>query len=450
MPPLTLLATLAVPLATAAPAAERVPLHLTLFEAPQMVAPAGWPSMSASADLAASVDRAVVLGLQTAWFEAFPENEGLRTGLGMASVGAASFGLFLVNGWAHEEWHRAVMRHRDISSRNGIYHPEAWSSGTISVDHVLDEDLARLKAQHPAETVRLMSSGMEAEQAIVDRLADDLFWHDQVGTWRGPLYFGESWMSPPLLVGELSPLLYDLRCASEASDEVTDVENQLRLTVESRDFTGLDCTAWVYDMRRPDEPYGDRGPHPYGEGVDRYRSWEDLTGDEQAWLEQQVLLGLLNFANPHLFGVNAFGDADRRFMARLSQTATPWGHEIAVVAATRGHGAGLEATLHNGFAQAGWFPGLDLAVVDLPVSGEALHAEVGVGLWLQPEAQRWDRARRAPGGRLDVDLSWRLSPGFALTAGGMAKSRGWVLGEESLDPAASGRVGLTGWLPGPG
>ncbi|MCK6503354.1 hypothetical protein L6R53_08145 [Myxococcota bacterium] len=257
-------------------------------------------------------------------------------------------------------------------------------------------------------------------------------------------------MSPPLLVGELSPLLYDLRCASEASDEVTDVENQLRLTVESRDFTGLDCTAWVYDMRRPDEPYGDRGPHPYGEGVDRYRSWEDLTGDEQAWLEQQVLLGLLNFANPHLFGVNAFGDADRRFMARLSQTATPWGHEIAVVAATRGHGAGLEATLHNGFAQAGWFPGLDLAVVDLPVSGEALHAEVGVGLWLQPEAQRWDRARRAPGGRLDVDLSWRLSPGFALTAGGMAKSRGWVLGEESLDPAASGRVGLTGWLPGPG
>lgn len=132
--------------------------------------------------------------------------------------------------------------------------PPGWPAMAASadlvasvVDHVDDADLARRKAEHPAETVRLMEAGMEAEQAILDRLADDLFYQDRRGTWRGPFHSGESWMSPPLLVGALSPMLYDLRCASEGSDDLTDTENQLRLQVEGRDFTGLDCTAWVSD-----------------------------------------------------------------------------------------------------------------------------------------------------------------------------------------------------------
>lgn len=51
--------------------------------------------------------------------------------------------------------------------------------------------------------------------------------------------------------------------------------------VSVRDFTGHDFVAWVYDLHRPDEPYGARGIHPSGVGIDRYRKSAQLTPDER-------------------------------------------------------------------------------------------------------------------------------------------------------------------------
>lgn len=67
-------------------------------------------------------------------------------------------------GWAHEEWHRAVLSRHGASSFNGIYELKPFRS-FISVKHVSDEDLARIKDQHPQDFVRLAAAGLELQIA---------------------------------------------------------------------------------------------------------------------------------------------------------------------------------------------------------------------------------------------------------------------------------------------
>ncbi len=432
--------------AWAADPVDEVRLRFTLVEAPDVWAPRPtWPTMDVSLGLAVGVDRLAVLGVHSFYDAAFPHQEGLRKGLGIATAGALAGGLVFVNAWAHEEWHRAVLSRAGASSRNGLYHPGDWSNGLIAVDRVSDEALSSFKREHPADYVRMSSAGMEAQYAIGRRLGDEAFFGDGVGERWGALYLADTWLAPTLVANELSVALYDLRCADEANDEVTDAENRLRLDVPSRDFTGLDCTAWVYDLRRPDQPYEARGPHPYGAGVDRYRSWSDLTPDEQGYLEDQVLLGLLNLANPQLLGFTGVERGDTRWGARLGQVATPWGHRVDAVVAFRGPSLRGTATLHSGFARAGWFPGVGLTLVEHPLAA-GLSVDAELDLWLQPADQRWDEAARAPGGRLRADLNLPVTRGFAVSPGLDLKSQGFVVGLPTVEPVVLGRLGVVAEL----
>lgn len=449
MLPFSLLLALGVPTGATAEQPE-VQLSLTLLDAPFNLRD-GYqaPSMQQSLDVAWGVDRLTVLGLQEFWTALLPEREGLRTGLGIASTAAASGGLMFVGGWMHEEWHRAVMTWHGASSRNGIYHPEAWSNGTISVDQVADHDLAALKAESPGAFVRLMSAGMEGEQALVDRAGDELFFHGGAGRSLGPLYLADSWTAPLLAITELSPLAYLAMCAGPEVDGLVEDENARMLEPSRRDFTGPDCTAWVRDLHRPDEAYEDRGVHPTGEGVDRYVGWSDLNAVEQDYLRQRFVMQLLNFVNPHLYGINgvrmASGEGDR-WVAGLGHSLAPWGYVLDAHGAVKRGDVKAKVVLRNGVAEAGWFPGLDLLWVDQALPMDGLVLDAGLDLWLQPEGQRFDAAVRKPGGRLHARLSYRAVPWLDVWAAGSAKTEGWVPGEVSLEPSVSGNLGVTGLL----
>jgi hypothetical protein len=406
------------------------------------------PGMQQSLALAWSVDRMAVAGIQRAWEALVPDNEGLRTGLGIATAGAASGGLIFVGAWMHEEWHRAVMTGHGIDSRNGFYHAEAWSSGTISVDRVADEDLSRLKAEHPADMVRLMSAGMESEQALVRLGGDELFFHGGAGRTLGPFYTAESWMAPLLLFTEISPIAYLATCTSGGMDALNAEENARQDDPLQRDFTGPDCSAWVHDLFHPDEPYEARGPHPSGVGVDRYIDSTELSAEEMSYLKQRLGLQLLNLLNPHLYGINgvALGDHGERWIAHLGHSLTPWGSSIDARASLRRRGRGGTLVLRNGLAQHGWFPGLGLELVDrgLPVAGLVLDG--GLDLWLQPRDLRHDARQRQPGGRVHGRLAYRALPQLDLWLGASAKTEGWVMGELSLQPGVTGSLGLSAQL----
>ena len=77
-------------------------------------------------------------------------------------------------GWVHEEWHRAVLKNRGIDSYDEIYDFKIFSS-YISVSHIKDEDLIRLKANYPADMVRLSEAGNEANLELGLAIGKDSF-----------------------------------------------------------------------------------------------------------------------------------------------------------------------------------------------------------------------------------------------------------------------------------
>ena len=131
-----------------------------------------------------------------------------------------------------------------------------------------------------------------------------------------------------MIINQINTLSYFDICLVDDSDEITDLQNQRTVEIESRDFAGLDCNAWVYDMQRPDEPFEDRGVHPYGEGIDRYRSLEDLSDSEIELLQEARRMHFLNLLNPHFFGINGIHYSKGRWNFRLGSVPTPFGYTI--------------------------------------------------------------------------------------------------------------------------
>jgi hypothetical protein len=373
-------------------------------------------------------------------------SDGLEYGLGLPALAVVNlFAFAFVGGWVHEEWHRAVMASHDISSRNTIYDPRVWDGSVIAVDQVTDEDLARLKQTSPSDTARLMTAGMESQLELARRLGDAAFF-EEGGRTRGGLYLSDSWLSMTMLFQEISAMGYLGACA-EGLDELTDEMNREELTVPERDFAGADCTAWVYGLHRPSEPYESRGPHPYGAGIDRYRSGEDLTEQERAFLHQQFQLSLLNLIDPHLLSIDGFVLSNgTRWVASVGHTPNPFGHTLSLRGALQPQaGPGLLVVAQAHGWQGSITPGLEVTLHDQHLS--ALRLTSGLGLWLQPEALRADATRSRPGGRLHAQLGWMASERLELFVGAEAKSAGWVPGNVFLGPNASVRSGIVAHLP---
>src|SRR6266480_212450 len=85
-----------------------------------------------------------------------------KTTIAFFDVATMTLPFPLTDIWLHEEWHRAVMGNRGIDSFNDVYRFKIGGDA-IAVSHVRDEDLIRLKRDHPSEIVRLDEAGIEGE-----------------------------------------------------------------------------------------------------------------------------------------------------------------------------------------------------------------------------------------------------------------------------------------------
>ncbi len=160
--------------------------------------------------------------------------------------------------WLHEEWHRAVMTNRRVASFDDVYRFDLFAE-SIAVSHVKDSDLARLKKEHPADFVRLSAAGNEAEIELITLMRRDSFFERR--TLRLDSFYW--WLNL------INCWYYVYTCGTRDADTFTDKMNrQDGTSVSRRDFTGLDFTAWVYDLFRPNEAYAARGMHPSGVGID--------------------------------------------------------------------------------------------------------------------------------------------------------------------------------------
>ena len=355
------------------------------------------------------------LSHQAVW-DAFGKREWARkTAVGLFDLATTVIlPLPLTTAWVHEEWHRAVLGRRGIGSFDDVYYFRVTNA--IAVSHVRDEDLVRLKRDHPADQVRLQEAGIEGEFALVQRLEKDRFFNGS-RAWHLPLYW----------IIKLGAQAYVASGVSDKTNRETDKMNaEDGSNVKKRDFTGHDFVGWMYDLSRPDEPYAARGIHPSGVGINRYRKPSDLTPDERRFLRRQGQLQYFNLLDANLIGIDAFHDVN----VTAAHVLTSFGYTIDADVFLRGD-RNLFIVVHDYTNRERHFPGADVQLLRKAWTYR-------VALWLQPEHQRFRDTRGKPGGLIGI----RADRGRTF-AEVEAKTRGWVQGVESLEPNVALRLGVT-------
>ncbi len=427
---------------TASTPPPRALLDFTLIDAPYNTSQGGRaPSMQQSLD----VSIAAYEGLHGGIERLFGERRKLaRAAIVFADLATTlEWALPLTSVWVHEEFHRAAMGRRGIDSHNDVLDFK-FGADWIAVSHVRDEDLARVKREHPAEWVRVNEAGIEGELLLVRDLERRQFFGRST-TWHLPLY----WLTKLGTLGYVASGSWD---DADADVDLSNVEDGA--DVERRDFTGHDFLGWVYDLHRPDEPYEMRGLHPSGVGLDRYRKRSHLTAAEKEYLSLQGKLQLLNLVDPFLFGLNGGvrvggGPDPVRVSAGLSHYLTSFGHTIdANLLAQRG-AANVAVTLHSYTNRDRRFAGLTTELIDYPVTaaGRRLDVSPRLAVWAQPARQRFDATEGSLGGLAGVRVRTALSRRVGAFVDLETKSAGWVAGNVYLDRNTSLRLGLSamGW-----
>ena len=342
--------------------------------------------------------------------------------------------------WLHEEFHRAGLSRRGISSYNDTY---ALSLGatTISVSDIADEDLVRLKSRHPAEFVRLAAAGIEGEYELLSRLQRSRFFHDSPAS-----HTALAWLTKFGTIG------YVMSGADSTDGDILEIYQQKESEgMSARDAVGHDFLSWVYDLSRPDEPYPNRGTHPSGDGIDRYVALSDLTPEERGYLERQGKLSILNLVDPTLFGLsgvtvpNAFGRGPMKLNVVLGHQLTSFGHTVATNLFVRQGRANVFAIVNRYANAERTFTGVDVRLLDWPVQalGRTFAVSPRVSAWQQPVGQRFRAAKADLGGLAALRVDYREAGRLGAFVEVEAKTSGWVSGNVYLDRNVSVRTGVT-------
>jgi hypothetical protein len=335
------------------------------------------------------------------------------------------------DGWLHEEYHRAVMTRFRVNSFNGMnLFPIGQTA--VYVNAVKDEDVIRMKKESPPDFVRMYAAGIEGQYLLVDRLQRNNFFYNQ------KLFYEVTYWSITL-----NSHLYVMMSTWSESAEITG-ENE---NPDSRDFAGLDFTAWVYDLFRPDEPYEDRGEHPSGDGVDRYITTISLTDAEVNYLTLQGYLQILNYLSPMMLGIRTipFGDTGFEGNFALHHYLTSFGMDISAHVFLKKAPFNMVFILHNYANYEHYFPAIEAELVDYPLTIGKLHMFFSprILIGMQPQEQKFKTASSEFLGLFGLRVDFMTHKNIFPYIDFAAKTDGWVAGNEFLDSNVSIRLGVS-------
>lgn len=233
------------------------------------------------------------------------------------------------SGWQHEEFHRAAMSVNNVYSYNGIGKYELFAKKSDakvrSVTNVLDTNLVLLKKYKNSDLCRIHSAGGEGQIYSSEEMQKYLFFHN-----------ASQMASATTLLRYLSVSYYITLCSNK--QKATNLTKELSASVGpdplSHDFTGLDFTAWAYDLYYPDKSYAERGINNFNTGYDRYIYGDKLPVEMYNWLQKQSLLSCLNFISPMNFyirGINfKINNASSKFNFSFRYYPTSFGNQLGL------------------------------------------------------------------------------------------------------------------------
>lgn len=381
------------------------------------------PSMHQSLDISTSYYNSIFYALSKIkinWFNSYFFNYLTES---IIETGALTFSEYLPLGdsWLHEEYHRAVLTKNIVNSYNQVYDFPIFSS-VIMVYDVTDEDLIRFKSKNPADFVRLSEAGIEGEYALTKKLQGLNFFENQ--DFR---YF------PMELLWTVNSIYYVWFCHTEGAETETIQANiDDGDKIKNRDFTGLDFTAWTYDLFKPYEAYQIRGLHPSGVGIDRYIKPSDLTNEELKYLKRQGYWQFLNLASPMLIGIDKINLSNKidnlYFNFAFRDMLTSFGNDLSLNIFLKRNELNLDLNFHLYNNQNMHLPGFDVSLVNnkLHLKNFKISNTYKAGLWYQPENLMFGDNQRKPGGIIETVSKIKFKKIF-FSLDLSYKSQGWVM-----------------------
>lgn len=400
------------------------------------------PSMFQSLNYSASFYNVLNLGLSKLKINIFknPLLNYLTESLIYSGVLLVSEYIPLGDSWLHEEFHRAVLTKNYVNSYNQV-NDFPFLAELISVNNVTDENLIRLKNSNPVDFIRLHAAGIEGEYMLTKELQKKSFFYNQ----QYPYFTFE-------LLWTANSFFYVWICHTDEAEVTTDEVNlEEGANLKIRDFTGLDFTAWVYDLFKPYEAYELRGIHPSGIGIDRYIKPSDLTVDELKYLKKQGFLQLLNFASPMLWGINniPINLFNKKWEINFSvrHLLTSFGNDISFDLFLKQNKFMNNTVFHlysNGVKS---FPGLESNIIDYNFSFGAINLKSSFRtmVWLLPENLLFYDSKFDLGGLADITLALGKKSFYPYLQFGY-KTKGWVAANEFQGESKYFRFGLSWYI----
>ncbi len=336
--------------------------------------------------------------------------------------------------WMHEEFHRSVLTLQGISTFDETYYRFGGGIPSASVSHVFDADMIRFKKEAPNELVRSFAAGIEAQYALVRNMQQDNFFQrtDHPNVAMNILITNQA-------------VNYVRQFQAPDYDQSIDTMNFYGDELPERDFVGWDFTAWVYDMHRPDEAYDARGPHPFGEGINRAIKRSRLTEEEDDYLVRMGNMQYLNFISPDMLGFHGFrAGANTRFNFSVHHILTSFGYDLGgdILLDRKGRNWMLGIhTYHNRDQASG---GIELVRKGLRTGrgDRAVVLDLRAMLWMQPGNGGFYDQEMEPGGLLTVRAGIPMGKYIRAYAEAEGKTEGWVMANPYLEQNLSMRFGF--------
>jgi hypothetical protein len=401
------------------------------------------PGMGQSLALTVDVYSGFHYGMKY-FYENSDINEMLKNIIYYCGVGLGDFLLSYFpggDGWLHEEYHRAVMSRYGVNSFNGM---NLFPIGAeiVSVSNIKDEDLIRFKEKSPKDFVRLPAAGIEGEYLLINKLQRNNFFYNQKHL-NEYLYW---------IITLNSHIYINASLTGDRVDAETEKMNRKEETISSRDFTGFDMTAWVYDLFRPAEPYEARGIHPSGEGINRYRTTKDLSDEEYYYLLTQVNLHYINYLSPMLFFQKSIRLNDEGLTGNFAMRhlLTSFGSVISAQVFLKyetfnGETLNFAFAYHSYLNYMHYFPAIEVELIDYPLYLGKLRMFLSprIIIGTQPEGQKFKTERHEFLGLFGLRADFIVSKYFLPYLDFAAKTGGWVAGNEYLDSNVSIKIGMS-------
>jgi hypothetical protein len=350
--------------------------------------------------------------------------------------------------WLHDEGHRAVMASAFTYSYNPFgfkRHNDPSGDRFYPVNHVLDTNLSAMKSNNNSNFVRLSSIGGEMSIYASMKMQQNAFFNaprDGAYTGARPLH------SFYYLKSFLSVFNYLSTCSNKSKATEISLKQMEREGdhQELRDFTGLDYTAWAYDLINPKITYSERGNNPYGNGYDRYIYGDKLTSEAYAWIKKQSRFSLLNFFSPSLvFMDKIWINDDLQFNFSGRYYPTSFGNQVGIEFYIKTSNYKLFIAPHLNQNKNSSFMGIEAMIYEKPIKIARMRflATGRVILDTQPKNQRFDEINTEFVGFAGGQIAFKIGKIFYPFVSVEGKTRGWVAGNAFLNQQASFKVGLS-------